>query len=110
MKKLIAGLVALGVAASPAMAAKTTIEFKRDTGEVNVVTLDGAGGATLADGTAFSYNYDAETNTMCFVTGPEETTCIVFAEAVPEPKVGDNVRYKADDGGEGTATVMKVEE
>lgn len=111
MKKLITGLAAMAVALSPALAAKTTIEFKRDDGTVNVGTLNGDGTGALADGTPFTYTYDAEANKMCFVFSPEATTCVIYAEKVPEPKVGDAVRYKVDGtDAEGTATVTAITE
>ncbi|MEM8772222.1 MAG: hypothetical protein AAGD92_11280 [Pseudomonadota bacterium] len=110
MKKFFLTAAVSLLAISPALAAKTTLEFKRDSGDVNVVTLDGKGGATLADGTATAYSYEAEANKMCFVTGPDTKACVVFAESVPEPKVGDAVRYTADDGAEGTVTVLAIEE
>ncbi len=109
MRVLIIGAAASALMATSALAATTTVEFKRDTGEVVVVTLDGEGGATLPDGAQTTYTYDAEAAKMCFAT-PEGDNCVVFAEHVPEPKAGDNVRYTAADGAEGTATVKSVEE
>ena len=107
MKKLLLGAV-VALLATPAMAV-TTIEFKRDTGETQVVTLDGAGGATLPDGTTLSYTYDPETNEMCFTAEGQDPRCVTFAESNPEPKVGDTVRYTSADGAEGTATVTAQE-
>ena len=107
MRKLVLGVAAAMVAA-PAMAA-TTIEFKRDSGETAVVTLDD-GTATMADGTTLSYTYDPETLTMCFQAEGQDDRCVTFAEGNPEPMVGDAVRYKAGDGAEGTATVTAITE
>ncbi|MEO1252706.1 MAG: hypothetical protein AAFW81_10210 [Pseudomonadota bacterium] len=106
----IAAIAALSLLAVPAMAAKTTIEFKRDTGQSQVVTLDGEGTATTADGATLPYTYDAETNKMCFTLPDETVNCVTFAETVPEPKVGDAVRYTAADGAEGTATITAIVE
>lgn len=108
MRAFLIGAAAMLFATS-AMAAKTTIEFKRDTGETVVVTLDGEGGATLADGAQTTYTYDAETAKMCFATA-EGQSCAVFETPSAEPKVGDTSRYTADDGALGTATITAVEE
>ena len=108
MKKLLM-LAAFGaMIAAPASA--YTIEFKRDSGETNTVTLDGAGTATIADGTQVPYTYDEATLTMCFQVSADQKSCATFAEANPEPKVGDSVRYKSNDGAEGTATVIALPE
>ncbi len=109
MRTLIIGAAACALTATSAMAATTTIEFKRDSGEVVVVTLDGEGGATRGDGAQAAYTYDAEAAKLCFAA-PEGDHCVVFAEHLPEPQVGDAVRYTAADGAEGTATVTVIEE
>ncbi|MBI1391536.1 MAG: hypothetical protein GC152_02230 [Alphaproteobacteria bacterium] len=109
MNKFLAA-VALTLIAGPALAASTTVEFKRDTGQVQVVTLDGAGGASLADGTALAYTYDEAAMKMCFIVEGMDPNCVVFAESVPDPKVGDSVRYTAADGAMGTATVTAITE
>lgn len=109
MKKIILGACLAAFAAAPALAAKTTVEFKRDSGESVVVTLDGEGGATMADGATTTYTYDAEAMKMCFAT-PDGDNCATFAERKDAPKVGDSVRYTASDGAEGTATVIAIEE
>lgn len=110
MKKLISIACAAALVTGPAFAASTTIEFKRDSGEVQIVTLDGAGTATLADGTALPYTYDVDALTMCFVVGEGAENCATFDELVAEPKVGDSVRYTASDGAVGTATVVAITE
>lgn len=109
MKTLIIGAAATALMATSAMAASTTIEFKRDTGEIVVVTLDGEGGATLADGAQTTYTYDAEATKMCFAT-PEGDSCAVFDSPPAEPAVGDSARYTADDGAVGTATIKAITE
>ena len=106
MKKLISMALAGAMLCTPAFA--MTIEFKRDSGETQVVKLDGEGAATLADGTMVPYTYDAETKKMCFEVSAEQKPCVVFAEHSEAPMVGDTVRYKADDGAEGTATVIEA--
>lgn len=108
MKKFVAAL-AIALVAGPALA-DTTVEFKRDTGQVQVVTLKPEGAAALADGTAIGYTYDPETMTMCFVVEGMDPNCVVFDDHVPEPKVGDTTRYTAADGAKGTATVTAVTE
>ena len=107
---IIAATLAAGAMTSAAMAASVTIEFKRDSGETQVVTVDGAGTATLPDGTSLPYSYDADALTMCFTVSAEQENCATFAERVAEPKVGDSVRYTASDGSEGTATVTEIVE
>lgn len=109
MRTLIIGAAATALMATSAMAAITTIEFKRDTGETVVVTLDGAGGATLADGAQTTYTYDADASKMCFATA-EGDSCVVFETPSAEPKVGDSTRYTANDGAVGTATVTAITE
>ncbi len=109
MKKRLASVIAAAVAATPAFAAITTIEFKRDTGETQIVTLDGEGTATNAEGASFPYTYDEATLTLCFEL-PESKPCATFAEANDDPQVGDSVRYTAADGAEGTATITAIEE
>jgi YD repeat-containing protein len=106
MKKLLALVVASAMLATPALAA-IKVEFKRDTGETQVVTLDGAGTATLPDGQTIPYTYDEASLTLCFTT-PDQKRCVTFAEAKTEPKAGDTVRYTAADGAKGTATVLEV--
>ena len=109
MKKFVIAAIAGGLAlASTAFAASTTIEFKRDTGETNTVTLS-EGVATLADGTEGTFTWDAEAKKMCFAIGGQDT-CVVFAEVNESPAVGDAVRYTAADGAEGTATVIAITE
>ena len=110
MKKFICAAIATAIMTGSAMAASVTIEFKRDTGEVQVVTVDGEGTATLPDGTTLPYTYDTETLTMCFTVSADTQNCATFAELVAEPKVGDTVRYTATDGGEGIATVTAISE
>ena len=109
MRVLIIGAAASALMATSALAATTTLEFKRDSGEVVVVKLDGEGGATLPDGAQTTYTYDAEASKMCFAM-PEGDNCVVFAETVAEPKAGDSVRYTAADGAEGTATIKSIDE
>ncbi len=112
MKKLIVG-AALAFVAGPALA-DTHVEFKRDTGEANVVILKGEGVGTLGDGTTpLTYTFDPEALKMCFTVG-EQSTCVVFADHIPEPTVGDSTTYTVsggpNDGATGTATVTKVTE
>jgi len=108
MRAFLIGAAATLLATS-AMAAKTTVEFKRDTGESVVVVFDGEGGATLPDGAQTTYTYDAEAAKMCVAT-PEGDNCVTFEKHIEEPKAGDSVRYKSMDGAEGTATVKSIEE
>lgn len=111
MKKVFAlALVAAFGSASVAMAATTKVEFKRDSGESQVVSLDGAGTATLGDGTAIPYTYDEATTTMCFQVAADTQNCATFAEHIAEPTVGSTVRYTSSDGAEGTATVLEIAE
>lgn len=106
MKKFPGAAIACALLATPALAGYK-VEFKRDSGETNVVTLDGAGSATLANGQTVPCTYDEATLTMCFVA-PDQKRCVTFAEAKEDPKVGDSVRYTADDGAQGTATVLEI--
>lgn len=106
MKKLITLAAIAAIIAAPASA--MTIEFKRDSGEAQTVTLDGAGTATTADGAQLPYTYDADSLTMCFQVSAEAKQCATFAEGNPEPSVGDSVRYTTNDGAEGTATVVAL--
>jgi hypothetical protein len=106
MKKLLGAVLGAVLLATPAFAGYK-VEFKRDSGETNVVTLDGAGTATLADGQAVPYTYDEATLTLCFVA-TDAKRCLTFAEAKAEPKVGDSVRYTAADGAQGTATILEI--
>ena len=69
--------------------------------------FDGAGSATLATGETVPYTYDEATLTLC-IAAPDRQRCLTFAEANPEPKAGDATRYTADDGAEGTATILEV--
>ena len=107
MRKLFLTSAAVAFFASaPAMAAVTTVEYVRDSSETFVVTLDGEGGASMADGTTMTYIFDAEANKMCFTAPDDTVTCVIYAESVPEPKVGDSVRYKIEGTDiEGTATI-----
>ena len=73
------------------------------------MTLDGEGGATLADGAQTTYTYDEETSKMCFATADGDN-CAVFDTPAEEPKVGDSSRYTANDGAVGTATITAREE
>jgi hypothetical protein len=106
MKRALIAALACAFLAGPAFAGYK-VEFKRDSGETNVVTLDGAGSATLADGQTIPYTYDEASLTLCFVA-PDQKRCLTFAEAKADPKVGDKVRYTAQDGAQGTATVLEV--
>jgi opacity protein-like surface antigen len=111
MKKLILGAGAALLSIAPAIAATTVVEFKRDSGEVFVVTFDGEGGASMADGTQMTYTFDTETGKMCFENPDATTTCIIYAEVLEEPKAGDSVRYKIDGSDiEGLATIKSLEE
>ncbi len=109
MKKILAAAAAAAFVVTPALAAKTTIEFKRDTGESQVIMLDGEGTATNAEGASFPYSYDEATMTMCFEL-PDSKPCVTFAESNDDPQVGDSVRYKNAEGAEGTATIKAIEE
>lgn len=106
MKKLIGAALGALLLATPAFAGYK-VEFKRDSGESNIVVFDGAGSATLATGQTVPYTYDDATLTLC-IAAPDRQRCLTFAEANPEPKAGDATRYKADDGAEGTATILEV--
>ncbi|MEO1014643.1 MAG: hypothetical protein AAFX08_05585 [Pseudomonadota bacterium] len=108
MKKLLVA-AALAFVAGPALA-DTTVEFKRDTGEVNVVIMKGEGVAALPDGTPLTYTYDEEAMKMCFIVEGMDPNCVVFEDHIPEPKVGDTSRYTAADGALGTATVTAITE
>ncbi len=111
MKKLLLGTAAALLSIAPAIAATTVVEFKRDTGEEFVVTFDGEGGASMADGTQMKYTYDTETGKMCFENPDATTTCVVYAEVLEEPKAGDSVRYKIEGSDvEGLATIKSIEE
>lgn len=110
MKKWMIAAAASALFTMPAMAAKTTVEFERDSGQKQTVTLNGDGTASTADGVALQYSYDPEAMKMCFELPDATNSCVVYAESVPEPKVGDSVRYTADDGAEGTATVVAIVE
>ncbi|RZO64033.1 MAG: hypothetical protein EVA70_08730 [Parvularculaceae bacterium] len=106
MRKLLM-LAALGAfIAAPASA--MTIEFKRDSGQTNTVTLDGEGTATTADGMEVPYTYDEASLTMCFQVAADQKSCVTFAEVSDSPAVGDSVRYTASDGAEGTATILAL--
>ena len=109
MKKFLIATAVAFAAATPAVAA-TTIEFKRDSGETRVVTLDGEGSATTADGAAFSYTYDEAGNKMCFQPAEGDEMCATFETKIEEPAVGASTRYTASDGAQGTATITAVTE
>lgn len=110
MKKFLLTAAVTLLATGSALAAKTTVEFKRDSGETNVVVLDGEGGAMLPNGAKTTYTYDADALKLCFAT-PDGDNCIVLAEQRPEGSgVGYSTRYTAADGAEGTATIIAIEE
>ncbi|MEM1395957.1 MAG: hypothetical protein AAF742_03510 [Pseudomonadota bacterium] len=111
MKKLLLGL-GIAAIAGPALA-DTTVEFKRDGGEANVVILEGDGKGRLPVGIPLTYTFDVEALKMCF-TVAEQSTCVVFDDHIPEPKVGDSSKYTVsggpNDGATGVATVTEVTE
>jgi YD repeat-containing protein len=106
MKRLISAVLGGLLLATPAFAGYK-VEFKRDSGETNVVTFDGAGSATLATGQTVPYTYDEATLTLC-ISAPDRQRCLTFAEANPEPKAGDVTRYTSDDSAEGSATILEI--
>ena len=107
MKKLLTIAAVAGLLISPAMAAMT-LEFKRDTGEVNVITLNDDGTATLPDGSVVPFTYDAENEILCADTGAAEQLCIDIDSDGTPPEVGSTARYKTNDGKEGTVTVISI--
>lgn len=106
MKKFLGAALACALLVTPALAGYK-VEFKRDSGEANVVVFDGAGSATLATGQTVPYTYDEATLTLC-IAAPDRQRCLTFAEANPDPQAGDATRYTADDGAQGTATILEV--
>lgn len=106
MKKILTAIASCLLVATPAFAGYK-VEFKRDSGDTNVVVFDGAGSATLATGQTVPYTYDEATLTLC-IAAPDRQRCLTFAQANPEPKAGDATRYTADDGAQGTATILEV--
>ena len=94
MKKIILASTAALLATLSAAAAATKIEFKRDSGEVFTVTLNGDGTGAGPDGSAMNYTFEEEGKKLCMTAEGGEAVCAVFEETFPEPKVGDSTRYQ----------------
>ncbi|MEL6661594.1 MAG: hypothetical protein AAFO57_03780 [Pseudomonadota bacterium] len=110
MRKLIALTVAGAALAAPALAATMTVEFTPSEGEAVSITMSDDGTYTGSDGTAGTYTWDADSQTLCG-TSDAGTLCATFeGEASDEPAVGDTRAYTADNGSSGTATVTAIEE
>ncbi|MDQ0464392.1 hypothetical protein QO010_002173 [Caulobacter ginsengisoli] len=104
--KLLAAVAGLMLIASPALAASTTVEFAdKASGAKVVVTFDGAGMATGADGVAVPYTMDNDAKKLCS-TYQDQPICITFKAIGTE--VGFTTPYTDDKGNSGVATITAV--
>jgi hypothetical protein len=105
--KLLAAVAGLMLIASPALASSTTVEFAdKASGNKIVVTFDGAGTATGADGSAVPYTLDNDAKKLCS-TYMDQPVCITFKAL--GSTVGFTTPYTDDKGNSGVATITAME-
>jgi len=97
------GAIAAMLAAAPAFAASTTIQFVRNDGTQFTLVLNDDGTASVNGGPLEAFTWTAETRTLCAASG----LCVMFA-AVGE-EVGFSTSYQTNQGNAGTATITAVQ-
>lgn len=112
MKKLITLAAATAFLATPAFAAKTTMDFASDQGTQTWVFDSETNMATAPDGNTGPYTYDPASGELCGES-PEGKACVTFDNPTDTPEVGYASTYTVTAGpGEGmtgTATITAVE-
>ncbi|MEZ5999044.1 MAG: hypothetical protein R3B98_10155 [Hyphomonas sp.] len=102
MKFVLAAGTALALAALPALAQSTTVEFVAADGTTSVVVFNDDGTATMDGGDPIPYTMDEETKTVCGET-PDGELCATFDELGED--VGFSTGYTNTAGVSGTATI-----
>ncbi|MEZ5946445.1 MAG: hypothetical protein R3C13_04600 [Hyphomonas sp.] len=102
MKLALALGSAIALAALPAFAASTTVEFAAADGTTSVVVFNDDGTATMDGGDPITYTMDEDTKTVCGAT-PDGELCATFDELGDE--VGFSTGYTNTAGVTGTATI-----
>jgi len=112
MKTIITAASFALAAASPAFAAKITIEFAPEDGSPAASwTFDDATmTATAPDGTTGPYTYDEEAATICGTDPNGDEVCATFTDTGVEPAVGVSSPYTMNAGPGGVATITAMEE
>lgn len=110
MKKLLALAALSGLMASPAFAAKVTVEFVPAEGDTVSIVFNDADGTTLMGEHPGTYTLNAETRELCGTGHTGETVCITLDTLEQTPAVGFSTGYVTADGARGTATITAIEE
>ena len=112
MKKFVAAAVAAIIAAGPALAASTSVEFTGEDGVVQVWKFRDDGVAEGPEGATAAYTWDEEGKKLCatFAGDEPQTLCAVFEDNGGTGAVGETAGYTLDDGRKGTAKIVAKEE
>ena len=102
MKLMIAAATALTMAALPAWAQSTTVEFASSDGTTALVTFYEDGTASMDGADPIPYTMDEANKTICG-QAPEGDICTTFEEFGEE--VGFSTGYTSTNGQAGTATI-----
>lgn len=102
MKLLMAAGAALTLAALPAFAQSTTVQFVAADGTTSVVVFNDDGTASMDGGDPVPYTMNEDTKTVCGET-PDGELCATFDELGDE--VGFSTGYTNTQGVTGTATI-----
>ncbi len=102
MRFILAAGAALSLAALPALAESTTVEFAAADGTVSTVVFNDDGTAVMDGGDPIPYTMNEETKTICGDT-PDGELCATFDELGEE--VGFSTGYTNTAGVTGTATI-----
>lgn len=102
MRLIMAAGAALALAALPAFAQSTTVQFVAADGTTSVVVFNDDGTATMDGGDPIPYTMDEDTKTICGET-PDGSLCATFDELGDE--VGFSTGYTNTQGVTGTATI-----
>ena len=102
MKFLMAAGAALSLAALPAFAGSTTVEFAAADGTTTIVVFNDDGTATVGGSDPLPYTMNNDTKTVCGET-PDGELCATFDELGDE--VGFSTSYTNTAGESGTATI-----
>ena len=104
MRFILAAGAALSLAALPALAESTTVEFAASDGTTSSVVFNDDGTAVIDGTDTVSYTMDEDAKTICATMPDGEDLCATFEELGDE--VGFATGYTNTAGVTGTATII----
>ena len=109
MKKILVSASALMLVAAPAYAAKITLTFTPDEGDVSVWVLDNETNMASNGDMTVPYTWDEASKTLCAVT-EEGDLCATVETTSETPALGDTAAYTSTNGDSGTVEITGMED